>query len=436
MRDRSTCYFVMRYSVISFRYVTACYVRLWAVSESGEVGRTCRYPGCTRSIQASDPAVGRPNEYCGKSDSDGGPVHNRFNSWRARRAAGTAAALAVDDPVQAERSPSPSVSMARVTLEQHLADLPGQVRVMCAALDAIVAAVAQASDLEAAGLEVEDAHREALAKVAEADRRTSAAERSAREAEQRAAASDRDRREAEELAEDALAELESIRAQAAAEIEAVREHAAAANHALREEIAGERAEHAQELAEHTTAVDQHRAAAEAAQLDAAAANSAKDSAEEALAREIDTTTELRAQLDSTRQEAHDDRVRQQASIDDLQRSRQQTIDELATVRLQLATATAEADAARQAGRVEHDNAEAARRDVQTMREEIRSERDALRASHAEQIAHVQRAADQRAEALTQAVQSLQAQLARTEPPAIPRGPSDVPPGETGAVDGN
>lgn len=401
------------------------------MNESGESRRTCRYPGCNRLCQASDPAGGRPSDYCGKSDPEGGPVHTRHTAWRARHAE---AAVAVDPGavVETEGTPSSlSVSMARVTLEQRLADLPGPLTAVRAALDATMAAIAQASDLEAAGLEVEDAHREALVKVAEADRRASAAERSAREAEQRAADSARDQQEAEAITEEALAETESIRARADAEVSAAREHADAVIHALREEMAGERATHARDLAERTAAVDQAHAAAEAAQRDAAAANAAKSGAEEALAREIDTATQLRAQLDRVRQEAHDDRVRLQGSLDDQQRSHRQAQDELAAVRLQLATATAEADAARQAGRVEHDNAEAARRDVQAMREDMRAERDSLRAAHAEQIAHIQHAADQRADALSQAVRSLQAQVDGAAPARS--GPVGTSPGQAGAT---
>ena len=366
----------------------------------------CRYPGCTRPSRP-DPATGRPSLYCEQSDGAGGPVHNRVSAWRARRSQHAIA-------VASEQSSAAPVSMARATLEQQLADFPTRLGELRDFLDAAIGTIREAGDVEAAGAEVEDAHREALAKVAEAERRASAAERAARLAEDRAQVARRERQEADAVAEEALAETARVRDELTAELGRVREQADSAIAAVRDELAAAQARHVIELDERGAAVDRARAESEAARLAAAASVAAKTAAEDALAREIDTTTQLRSELDSVGRRADHDRVQMQTRIDAAEAARQQAHDNLAALRLELATAHAETAAAQQTAQHDHDAAEAARRELDATRAEMRIERDTLRAVHAEQLAQLQRNADQRADALNQALIALQARTSPAE----------------------
>ena len=62
-------------------------------------------------------------------------------------------------------------------------------------------------------------------------------------------------------------------------------------------------------------------------------------------------------------------------------------------------------------------AETLRRELEQTRADMNAERDALRAAHEAQIDQIQRSADQRADALNQAIQALQSQPApRTRAP--------------------
>ena len=151
-----------------------------------EIDKLCTYPGCTRP-RRPDPATGRPSRYCERADEGGGPIHNRGTAWKARRA------HTGDAPPREDGLTAP-VSMARATLEQRLSELPGRFEDLRQYLDGVVLDLRAAGDVEAAGSEVEDAHREALTKVTEAERRAAAAERTARSAEAAAkAANDRER---------------------------------------------------------------------------------------------------------------------------------------------------------------------------------------------------------------------------------------------------
>lgn len=181
----------------------------------------CSYPGCTRP-RRPDPSTGRPTRYCEQADEAGGPVHNRANAWKARRAR-EGAVTALDS----EATAAP-VSLARATLDQRLAELPERFADLRHYLDGVVADIRDAGDIEAAGAEVEDAHRDALAKITEAERRTAAAERTARLAHERIEQAERDREEADLLAEESAAETDRVREEAQAEIAAVRADADAA----------------------------------------------------------------------------------------------------------------------------------------------------------------------------------------------------------------
>ncbi|MDP7732864.1 MULTISPECIES: hypothetical protein [Mycobacterium] len=364
----------------------------------------CRYPGCSRPSRP-DSATGRPSLYCEQADAKGAPVHNRVNAWRARHAGQVATAAATEQSVAAP------VSMARATLEQRLSDFPGKLTEFRDFLDTAIATIREASDMEAAGVEVEDAHRDALTKVAEAERRASAAERSARLAEERAEVARRERQEAEAVAEDSVAETERVAQELAAELAGVREDAEATVAAVRTQLDTARRQHAEELADRDRAVEQARDEAEAAKLDTAAAVAAKAAAEDALNREIAISGQLRTDVDAGRRQAEDDRAQLQAKLDAAEGARQQAQEQLASIRLELAAARAATSAAEQAAQFAHETAETVRRELEQTRADMGAEREALRAAHDAQIVQIQLSADQRADALNQALQALQRQPA-------------------------
>jgi hypothetical protein len=389
-------------SSLSFRYVSSIDLKrrklyIEAMSEDAATGQSkdrCQYPGCTRASRP-DPATGRPSLYCEQSE-DGGPVHNRANAWRARRTH-RAGALVQEQAVAAP------VSLARATLEQKLAELPAKVGELREFLDDVVASVRGAGDVEAAGAEVEDAHREALTKVTEADRRAAAAERATRLAEERATIAEREREEADSLAEDAMAETARVREQLQAEIAQVRADADVAVAGAREELAAAEAEHRSRVGERDAEVERARQETSTAQLDAASARAAHQAAEEAATRERETAGQLRRQVDDARRELDQQRQQLQAELDIARQSGQQAADEAAAVRLQLATLQAEAAAAQRAAQADWDALTGLRRELDEVRADARAERDALRAQHTDQLAQVQRNADERATALNEAL---------------------------------
>lgn len=103
-------------------------------------------------------------------------------------------------------------------------------------------------------------------------------------------------------------------------------------------------------------------------------------------------------------------------------SRQQAHEEIAAVRLELAGVQAEAAAADRAAQRDREALIALRRELDQVRADVQSEREALRAAHTEQIAQIQRNADERAAALNQALdlaresaETYRAQLAAQPP---------------------
>lgn len=377
------------------------------MSEDSRSSQWCRYPGCTRPSRP-DPHTGRPSLYCELSDEGGGPIHNRAAAWRARRSSTTA--------VVTDQSAATPVSLARATLEQQLAEFPSKLGEFRDFVDGVVSTMRTAGDVEAAGAEVEDAHREALTRVTEAERRASAAERAARLAEELAGTAQRDRREAEAVTEEALAETTRVRDGLTAELARVRDETQAAIGLAHDELISTQAGHATELAERDAVVAGARADAETAKREAAAAAAGKEAADKALARELEATAQLSAQLEAIRNQAAADRQQMQAKFDAAETARQHAHDELAAVRLELAASQAVADAARQAAQRDREAAQMAQAELETLRAEMRSERVALHTIHNEQIAQIQHHADQRVEALSQALQALQG----------PRPPASTP----------
>jgi hypothetical protein len=355
----------------------------------------CHYPGCTRPSRP-DPATGRPSLYCEQPDPDGGAVHNRANAWRARRAQRAGSVLQ-------EQAVAAPVSLARATLEQRLAELPTKFGELREFLDDALAGIRAAGDVEAAGAEVEDAHREALTKVTEADRRAAAAERAGRLAEERAAVAEREREEADALAEEAMAETARLREELQAELAQVRADADVAVAQARGDLAAAEAQHRSRLAERDAEVERAREDANAAQLDAASSRAAQQAADEVAAREREIAAQLRRQLDEARRELDDTRQQLQRELDTMRQSRQQAHEETAAVRLELAGIQAAATASERAGDRDREALVAVRRELDQVRADAQSEREALRAAHTEQLAQIQRNADERAAALNQAL---------------------------------
>ena len=359
----------------------------------------CNYPGCTRP-RRPDPATGRPSRYC-ERDDDGGPVHNRANAWKARR-------VQRDNATTREDGLSAPVSMARATLEQRLSELPERIADLHQYFDGIVIGIRAAGDVEAAGSEVEDAHRDALTKVTEAERRATAAERAARSANENAQAAQQEREEADALAEEAMAEVARIREEARAEVV----QAAAAATLAQQQLAEAEDGFAARLAERDAEVEQARRDVTAAQVEAASALAAQHAATEAATRARDSTAQLRQDLEEAR------------------RAVQEATAETAAVRAELAVMKAQAAAAERASETDRESLTALRSELERHRAEARSERESLRTTHAEQLTQFQRNADERVKALTEALTAAQGVVQRAGTGKTAAAPKRAPRGKT------
>ncbi|MBS9535586.1 hypothetical protein KIH27_18530 [Mycobacterium sp. M1] len=335
----------------------------------------CTYPGCTRP-RRPDPTTGRPTRYCEQADDDGGPVHNRVTAWKARQA--QQSTVDTQDPPGV----AAPVSLARATLEQHLTELPDKLAEQRRYLDALLDTLRTASDLEAAGAEVEDAHRDALAKVVDAERRAADAERIARAATARAEHAERDRAEADAIAADALTEAAQIRDAAQAQLHQVQAAAEAEVTQARSELAAANEKHAATTTQHQAELQQARDEATEARAAAAAARTALDAAETQAA---DAITQLRADVESARSQAGAAAAAATAA------------------RVELATATAETRLVQQIAVSDREALTAIRQELDRQRTEFQTERDAQRAAHAEQVAQLTHIAEERAQALTAAL---------------------------------
>ena len=368
---------------------------------ASETDRLCTYPGCTRP-RRPDPATGRPSRYCERADEEGGPVHNRATAWKARRTHREDAA-----PTQDEGGGlSAPVSMARATLDQRLAELPGRVADLRQYLDAVVLDLRAAGDIEAAGSEVEDAHREAQTKETAAEGRAAAAERAARSAHAIAQAAQQDRAEADALTEEATAEMERVKQQAQTEI--ARAH---------EQLATQAAEFTAALAERDAEVDQARRDVADARTEAASAVASQNAATTQAARERETAAQLRQELDTARRDFEAARIQYQDQIESARMDLQAATTETAALRTALAEANAQAAAAERASQAAGESLAALRHDGDRQRAEARSQLDGLRATYAEQLAQVQRNADERVAVLTDALDAAREMLRLTTPTA-------------------
>lgn len=373
----------------------------------------CSFPGCTRPVKVTS-ATGRPSRYCEQSDGDG-PVHNRGSAHKARLALRGSAV--VHDEADTVATP---VSMARATLDQRLIELPGRFEEMRSFLGDLARAMAEAGDIEAAGAEVEDAHRDALTKITEADRRAATAERAARVDAARAEQAEQDRAEADILAEESAAELAQLREDTQRTIADIQAQADAAVAHAEQKLTDTVVEHEARLAERDAVVAQAQRDIAAAREQAAAAVAAQQAADADAARERAVVAQLRAEIDGARRNAEEARQQSEVALEAANRATQEAAAEAATMRVDLATTRAEAAAATRA-------AEQDRAALERLREETRTDRDALRQAHAEQVAQVQRSADERVATLNDALtiasaaaETLRAQLATTSPPPVKR----------------
>ena len=294
--------------------------------------RRCEFPGGCSRPSRDDPKTGRPSKYCGQADP-GGPVHNKGNAWKERRRlAAVGAGQAQPSDAGDEGGAGAPVSMARATLGVQLEELPNRLAELRGFLETMTETIASVTDVESVASEVDQAHAEALAKVAEAERLRGEEERRRLGAETRARAHQQAREEADAAAEDAYAELARTQTETAAAVE----DAANREREARAELDRIRAD-----------AEERIAAAEAeAQLAQTRAETQTATAQAAAAESSENVDRLRGELADLRTEARTDRdqvradhaaqlaeVRQSAAdrVDALTtalRAAEQTIEEL------------------------------------------------------------------------------------------------------------
>ncbi|WP_078293598.1 hypothetical protein [Mycobacterium sp. D16R24] len=334
---------------------------------------TCHFPGCTEPSRP-DPATGRKAKYCEQTID--GVLHNRANAWHHRRKQEPAAAPAPEELVAAP------VSMARATLEERLNRLPGLFGEVREYMDSVLEELRAASDLEAAGAEVEDVRREALAQTTAAEQRASAAERARREAEALANEAAAQREEADSAAEELVAELTRRQTEFDEQMAQLR-----TDFAAQLDQAAQRAQTAEEArarAERDRAATQDELIAERAALAAAEANIERERANGA--RLAEDLAELRRELES----AH-----------------------LKTAAAEgIAAAAREAQQVADAAAAEHrELARQAQSATEAVRAEMRADMDSLRAETAERLRRERENADERVAAALATTEALKATVA-------------------------
>ena len=337
----------------------------------------CQFPGCTNAPSTPGAGAGRPPRYCGKTVN--GTEHNRQNARTARlalRGSGVPEqAITGTEPVTVARGQA-SLLVDRVeTASTGLAALLGQTLDRLAAIGDLAAVEAQ--------LESVTANLQAQASTARAQ--AAAAEQARLRAETRAIDADEQRAEADEIATTALT------AQSTAE-EALQSEQQA--HALtREALAEAVAETARITAELEQQINER--AQDNAVAQAAAETAAREAATlTARTQDAETRTrELRAELDQQTLNAATAAARADAEAGaaatrlselghDLHQARAQA-DQHATVaadrQATLAEVRAELAAERRALQVAQEHAAARITDLQTTRDELKTEIDTLKA---------------------------------------------------------
>lgn len=376
----------------TFRFVlsivsamTKRYSRIMSEIATAPDAATCHFPGCAAPSRP-DPATGRKAKYCEQTVD--GVLHNRANAWHHRRRQEPAAEPA------AEFVAAP-VSMARATLEERLNRLPGLIGEVRDYMDGVLDELRAASDLEAAGAEVEDVRREALAQTTAAEQRASSAERARREAEARVDEATAQREEADSAAEELVIELERLQSEFSEQITELRTESE--THVEQAVQRAQAAEEAREQAERDGAASEDALIAARAALAAAEANTERERANSA---------QLSEELAAIRRE-------------------------LESAHLKTAAAEGDAAAARDAHQVaaaaaaEHrELARQAQAATEAVRAQMRADMDTLRAETAERLQRERESADERVAAAMSTVEALKttaaaykAQLEGEESPA-------------------
>jgi colicin import membrane protein len=200
------------------------------MSETEQLERTCRYPGCTRPPARPEAGTGRPPEYCDD------PEHTRAAAWRERRRLDQQAGPGRPSPV-----PARPVDAAR----QRASEIRGQVAGMIEHLEVQLAELAEqlrtAGDPDAAEVQLETVATEAAEQVAAANVRASRAEVAQRKAESERSEADDAALEATAAAERLEGDLEDLRGQLG-EVTAARERLGVDLEAGRDAAALEREE--------------------------------------------------------------------------------------------------------------------------------------------------------------------------------------------------
>ncbi len=163
--------------------------------------RTCRYPGCRRPAMASEAGAGRPPEYCDD------PAHNRASAWRARQR------LSEDTTRAAETRP---VDSARQRAGEITAQVTGMMEHLGQQLTVLLQELHTVGDPEAAEAQIEAVASEAAEQVAGANARATRAEQAQRRAEAEKAEADAAAEEATQKSEELTQDLAGVQADLAA----------------------------------------------------------------------------------------------------------------------------------------------------------------------------------------------------------------------------
>jgi colicin import membrane protein len=355
-----------------------------AVAASDEEG--CQFPLgpsqlCGRPVVRSG-KPGRPSAYCDD------PGHTRAKAFAARRVYEPAGSGQASAGPAGESVADRPVSYGRMSFEALLAQFQQVAQGHCEQMAALVDQASQlartVADPDATAYEVEEAHRAAEKRVAEADAAQAHAEREARDARRAREHAIEERAQADEAAQEALIEAERIRAEADTEVTEARglaESAVAAEATAREENENIR-------------LDAEK------RVDAA---------------ERDATERIQTALDEQARTLAEERQRAEEQAEHLRRETAATVAAAHGEAAAARTAQTRAEAGQQTA--EHTSAEAQatveqlrtelaelrqqhRTELDTLRAESRAERDQLRTEHRDQLADVRavaRTAEQRAD---------------------------------------
>ena len=346
--------------------------------------RPCRFPGCVRAAVSADSGTGRPPEYC---DNDG---HNRATGWRARH-----------HPADELSGNAPDEKRPVDTARQRAGELYGQVAGMAPhlvqQLTAFIDELRIVADPDAAEAQIESVMTEAASHIAAATARTSRAEHAGRQANAERVEADAAAREASHLAQQQQAELAVARHElgnrthvldpVTAELVAVRSAAKAHNAKAQTELSRLR----EQLAVVRTRLgeDEHERDDAAARAEAASAAwaEAEERARGAVARADDEAA--RAQRIETDLATIRDQLDQARTANDTLR------EEGRSLRVYLATAIVERDAARAHARRERTHADQRISDLSAISDQqlahLRDEAAKLRQEAREQRGRTDRA---------------------------------------------